>query len=200
MPNIGQWASILQPAITATSGFFLAVVAFHLARRLEPFKAQVAFESKQKEITYSKLYDRRLEAIEGLHFRLTAIIDASASVVSPLQTIGQREGMDMQGNIRIDRFEKVQKVDEALMSLYSFHNQKSIYLPVALNKAIEGYRRHLLDMVREFYLFVENPGPDPRDTLETWNKASTRLDEARTMRAELDRLFRESMARAGMEL
>lgn len=191
--------SILQPLVPFATTVTAAVVGFYLARLLEPFKARVAFESKQKEITFSKLYDKKLESIEGLHFHLTALIDATAALVAPIQTVGQREGKDRQENIRIDRSEKIQKVNEALMSLYAFHSQKSLYLPKALNKAIEEYRLHIRRMIIEFYFNVENPGQEPRQHMKTWDEASTRLDEARAMRCELDRQFRELLAKAGME-
>jgi hypothetical protein len=187
-----------QLLMTFVAGITGVVISFTLAIRLEPFKANVGFKIKQQEIRYARLYDKRIEALEGLHYRLTNLIDAAAGVTAIFQNINQREGKTLPENIALDRAEKVQRVYDAGFELYTFHNQKGLYLPKDITLVISKFNEGLWRIITAYHFFSGLERMPPLEMMEKWKETEEKIEEAKKTRDDLDRKFRELLIQEGL--
>lgn len=155
---------ISSSAFTLLVLWWLAKSLIHhmLAKEFERFKTDLLAESSRNQFSFSKMHERKLEAIETLHGLVVEVQDAIYRFTSPA---GGEHGQFITAHEKIQGFRKL-------------FAQKRIFLSPAICTQLEGFVNGIEDQANELgkFILMGEPMALEKDLevemLDTWVKVS----------------------------
>lgn len=133
----------------------------HADVELEQLKSQLQLQTAQQSLTFSRLHEKRVEAIASVHQSLLPVRDAVEAYIAAFQPVGSSDEANLQN---------VQTSYTEFKSIFARHQ---IFLPRDIASAVSGLDRTFVQVTNQFTLVVKARPTNPQTDL--WIKLVERF-------------------------
>jgi hypothetical protein len=135
---------------------------------VERLRSQLSIAAAERQFRFSKLHEKRADAIAEVYALLKPFVSALADYVNILEAEG--------GPSREDRNKKVRETGNAFLLYYS---AKKIFIPVSVAKRIDEILKVLREAHGQFAYLVDFPkNPDIQKWVDIFEKINGLSDKA----------------------
>lgn len=147
-------------------------------RALERLRADLRIQAFERETTFSRLHDKRVQVIEELYKRISAVSRAMHQLINDIQA---KDGPSLRA-----RADAAANAGDDFLEYYLQHQ---IYFDEALCEKLQVFNDKIFDAWSKFGMsnLIEDIGAHHEKRLEAWTAIS---EEAPKIRLELEREFR----------
>ena len=184
-------SSLLAAALGALAALATVTLTYVFNRSLEPYRSEVNLHARQKELIFSKLYDKELESYESLCIALSFFIDSVFALTSPVKQITPETqpaiGFNAVSRTDIQRLnqELAVEVNKTLADFYTKLEARRLYLAKDVYEDAVKIRTHLKLFATEYMIASEYPRTDPIEGLKLFYEFEEKTAEARRLRERL---------------
>ena len=140
----------------------------HSDLELEQLKSHLQIQAAQQNLTFTRLHERRVEAIDFVHGKLIALRDAVGRYINAFQPIG------------VNDHDHLKAVEAAYSDFKPTFVHQQLFLPRNIASAVERLDATFLQVTNQFTIIVKADAKNPNT--ELWIKLlerfKTDVDEA----------------------
>lgn len=151
-------SSVLQPLGYIIAAVVAATLTYFLARRMEPYRSGIVWDSRRREIRYSLLHEKRLSACE----RLAGLVVALMRDLARLQLDFDNAVGNRDQNLIVKRNRAAAELAEAKNRFCGAANEVQFYLTSEVDSLIERFAQSLSAVLSlDEWTLEEGRQPEP---------------------------------------
>ena len=140
----------------------------HADVEVEQLKSQLQIQAAQQNLTFQRLHERRVEAIDGVHNSLIPVRDAVGRYINVFQPVGASDQ------------EHLHAVEKAYADFKAKFLQKQLFLPRHIASALAHLDQTFLQVTNQFTIIVKADAKSPNTQMwiQLVERFKTDVDEA----------------------
>lgn len=140
----------------------------HSEVEIEQLKSHLQIQAAQQNLTFTRLHERRIEAIDMVHHKLITVRDAVGRYINAFQPVGASDQEHLRG------------VESAYNEFKPAFVQQQLFLPRNIASAVKRLDETFLQVTNQFTILVKADTKNPNSALwiELLERFKTDVDDA----------------------